>query len=211
VEFAHSIQSDFPIIANGGIETNDCIDKVLQKTTASAIMSSEALLETPSLFSSSQQQELLLPFRFSKEYIELCSNYPPLPGAAGDTHGSIDIVRRHLGQFLHRYIQHYPDLRERLSSKEMTTLQDAKGIIHDLEQRVVFNNNNNYDNTNDNNLQKIKKYWSSPSSPSWYRRHWNGYSKTRENKIEEFKTVEQRKQEILSRIQKLQEQKLARN
>jgi len=212
VKIAHDIQSDFPIIANGGIETYTCIEQVLQQTSASAIMSSEALLETPNLFSptSLQNQNKRQQFRFAKDYLQLCYQYPPLPGVLGD---SFNIIRGHLFKFLHRYIKHHPDLRTRLA-KQTNTLQDAKDLIQELEQRIIHHDADDH------------HQFGSPSS-SWYRRHWNaknmqnyennrrrrreGTTTTKEEQLVSTKmTLKKKKQQIQDRIQTLRQQKLAR-
>jgi len=224
VEIAQSIQPDFPVIANGGIETYNCLDRVLQQTSASAIMSSEALLETPDLFSPSfssieKQQQ---PFQFAKDYIQLCSIHPPLPGSFGRRNGSMTVVRNHLFYFLHQYIQDHPDLRLRLL--RAVTLQDTVQLVRDLEQRI------NSDTINNNNKQQqSQEEW---SSSSWYRRHWNSTNNNDDNdtvrglknrhhsqNVYQGKregssspvismTLEEKKQKIKDRIQKLQKQKL---
>ena len=52
IETAHNIIPNFPIIANGGIESYCDAVRLQQETNATATMSSEALLETPNVFCS---------------------------------------------------------------------------------------------------------------------------------------------------------------
>jgi tRNA-dihydrouridine synthase len=50
IEAARRVVKDFPVVANGGMETYRDVQEILEATGAVAAMSSEALLETPNIF-----------------------------------------------------------------------------------------------------------------------------------------------------------------
>jgi len=94
-----------PLIANGGIQTYEDATRCLQATGCDAVMSSEALLERPSLFAQAcsrpppaTQEELAL------EYLELAR----LHGAGHKC------VKAHLFHFLYAGLQLHTDLRSEL-------------------------------------------------------------------------------------------------
>ncbi|CAJ1413520.1 unnamed protein product [Effrenium voratum] len=91
-----------PFIANGGIQSFDDVERCLQATGADAVMSSEALLEYPALYSGRPtpilQEELAL------EYLELAKLYQT-------PHKQI---KAHMFHFLYAGLQLHTDLRARL-------------------------------------------------------------------------------------------------
>lgn len=88
-----------PLIANGGIQTFQDVERCLQATGANAVMSSEALLEYPALFCPTRsvyQDELAL------EYLELAKLYQT-------PHKQI---KAHMFHFLYAGLQLHTDLRQ---------------------------------------------------------------------------------------------------
>ena len=215
VETAHTIDPNFQIIANGGMENYQDVQDMLEVTGAVAAMSSEALLETPNIFSKDSSQlsprELLVQqLSFAKDYLNVCATVmPPLPGVLGlRKGGSINVIRGHLFKFLHRYLNEQTDLRDRLAGvKYMHTIQDAQELVDDLEQR--------YDNVSDEELSG--RYSSSPGA-SWYRRHRKPERRVHQKEIRvdsslltvpetEEESVEQKKEQIRERIRKMKGKK----
>jgi tRNA-dihydrouridine synthase len=168
VEAAHKIDPQFPVIANGGIEHYEDVQELLQMTGACAAMSSEALLETPNIFSKSSmhltRRELLdQQVNFAREYLHICATVtPPLPGAYGHHKGgSFSAIRGHLHRFLHRYLQEQPDLRERMvGDRSVSNILQALALVEELYER--------YNVMSDEELESCES--SGPLS-SWYRRH----------------------------------------
>ena len=219
IETAQKIKSDFPVVANGGVEAFSDVRLVQQETGAVAVMSSEALLETPNVFSplyeserQTARQRLNQQFGFAHDYLDWCSVFPPLPGVLGGQ-GSFNIARGHLFKFLHRYLQEHPDLRDNLGSPKLSTLVDARSLVNELQAR--------YDPLSDEELEECT---SARPSSSWYRRHRqsleNGLVHTRQvggatsNGTEEdisTMSIEEKKAMLRKRISKLKEQRLMKN
>lgn len=195
---------DVPVIANGGVERHSHVQSVLDTTNAAAIMSSEALLETPNLFS--MDSSVLSPhelfqqqIRLAREYVSLCAVYPPLPGVLGG-YGSFSIVKGHLFKILHRYLHQNTDIRDQLTSSSRLT--DALRVFEALESRYQ-------------NALECEQCPSSRVDASWYRRHWAANKRAHQRKRQSqnhvsTKTVDERKEEMKLRISKLREQRLAK-
>jgi tRNA-dihydrouridine synthase len=197
--------AEIPVIANGGIERHDDIQRLKEQTGAAAVMSSEALLETPNLFQMdshdySPQQRFRQQMSLAREYIQLCASYPPLPGVLGGF-GSFQIVKGHLFKMLHRYLQQHADIREQLTCS--TKLRDALVAVDELERR--------YD------CAQIdwQKCPSSQPNASWYRRHWEAralvHQRGREALSTSTKTIQERKNEMKTRIARLRQERLIKN
>ena len=92
---------DIPVVANGGVENYEDVQRVFQQTGAAAIMSSEGLLERPDLFQAtataddirSPRDILERQFKFTRDYLFWARLFPPLPGVLGQEGGSFNIVR----------------------------------------------------------------------------------------------------------------------
>lgn len=117
-----------PIVANGGIYTYDDCIRCLEETGVDAVMSSEALLENPKLFSEShrlQYEENFIATQLQTvdEYIQLVLRYTQGPGA------QISALRGHLFKMLHRFVQaeKNADIRQQLA------LGDPSEMIHSFE------------------------------------------------------------------------------
>jgi tRNA-dihydrouridine synthase 4 len=124
---------NIPVVANGGIGCWEDANRCLEYTGADAVMSSEALLENPKLFSkegSFQFRENYVAFQLQtvREYLDLVLSYPlPRP--------LYTVLHGHLFKMLHRFfsVRAHHDLRDRLAEAK---LQDILQIVDDLDQRM---------------------------------------------------------------------------
>lgn len=224
------------IIANGGMEHFQDVQDVLRQTGADATMSSEGLLEVPNLFvnptyphSMTATQIFQQQVQFCRDYLDICQQYPPLPGVLG-MFGSWTTARGHLIKFLHRYLQHDDvltrDLRDALlltslgnrdSSKPGFPLgcycvADAYHLINELQRR--------YDGLSQEEWELLP---SSRPKASWYRRHWSEGQLQRRLSNDDLSiqnqnvflmpsstVLQERKRQIQARIDQLQKDRLAR-
>ena len=221
-------RSTIPLLANGGIEYYHNILECLDHTKANGVMSSETLLENPSLFvcpaTNTPQENFKRQMQYCHEYLDLCILFPPIPGSLGKKGGSFNVIRGHLFKMLYRYLEEQPDLRTMLGEpKRMTTVQSAKDLLYELERR--------YDDVIDMEYQRLKvesgntqkgrtKSWvdlkSSHPDSSWYRRHRDAIANNKmkirgakaDNDANSSLSAEEKKRIILERISKLKEQKL---
>eukprot|EP01041_Mallomonas_annulata_P012477 gene12477-26247_t len=132
---------NIPVIANGGISCYNDIEKCLQYTKADGVMSSEALLENPKLFSKNgdfqfHNNYINAQFETVDEYLNIMQSYPfPIH--------IINTVRSHLFPILFRFI-HSPkhlDLRRKLAEGDFIQMVE---VVEELKQRmsvVDFNMN----------------------------------------------------------------------
>jgi tRNA-dihydrouridine synthase len=222
VETAHNLDPTFPVIANGGMENYDDVQRILQKTGASAAMSSEALLETPDLFrkgsmglDKSPEDLFRKQLSFARDYLDVCTRVgPPLPGVLGfNKGGSFNVVRGHLFKFLHRYINtDHQDLRDKLAANGVTTMRtlgEARSLVEELESR--------YQNLSPEQWRELQS--SSPLS-SWYRRHRkpdrsvhvrNDLNMGQSSTESSGSSMEDRKREIRERLAKMKARKSKRS
>jgi tRNA-dihydrouridine synthase 1 len=140
-----------PVIANGGVETYDDYMQCLAETGADAVMSSEGLLENPSVFSgpdstlllngewtagkggrfASREEEAFAlaqrQLRFAEEYLALAAQFWPREGVAA--------VKGHLFKFLYQLLElpQNHDLRERLGEKG-NGLAEYAGVVAELKE-----------------------------------------------------------------------------
>ena len=130
-----------PVFSNGGIETFEDVQKCLDFTGCDGVMSSEALLENPALFSNKfVPQETL-----AREYLELVEKHP-FPGQNWKK-----IVKKHLFQFLYAGLQNNTDLRSQLGSA--STMQNMKDVVKELSDRRA---------------NPVNEHW---PAKGWYRRY----------------------------------------
>ncbi|KAG7358039.1 dihydrouridine synthase Dus [Nitzschia inconspicua] len=213
IERARSINPDFAVVANGGMENYHDVQSILQYTGASAAMSSEALLETPNLFQSSSMDSACTPqdrFQqqvfFATKYLDICEEVgPPLPGVMGDG-GSFGIVRGHFFKFFHRYLNADPtniDLRDEFAGSGMRTLHEARVFVDKLQDR--------YAHLSPEDWSVLPS--SNPES-SWYRRHRKPDRRVHQrqqlhtvNEDDCLMNVEAKKREIKERIIKMKQQR----
>lgn len=205
IRLAVETAGNIPIIANGGVETHLDVNKLRETTNAAAIMSSEALLETPNIFTVdstklSPHELFCQQVDMAREYMSQCTATPPLPGVLGG-YGSFAIVKGHLFKILHRYLHQHTDIRDQLT--RCTRLVDAVEVLDELTNRY----------------QTAEDCSSCPSSKmdaSWYRRHWaaNRQVHQRSRYAEQqgnVQSVEERKEEMKQRIAKLRQERLSKH
>lgn len=146
-----------PVIANGGLEVPEDIEKCLAATQADGVMSSEGLLENPALFAASNNSpgNDISFLELAKQYLDCAEQYPP---------ASEKIIRAHLFKILFQDLRVHSDLRESLADAK--SRKDMISIVDQLEER----------------LENAKKDPSLPqvvyaAETSWYRRHRQGQAK----------------------------------
>lgn len=110
-----------PVFANGGIENLADAQRCLDVTGANAVMSSEALLETPSLFSGRQ----ILQDQLVEEYLQKVKIYET----------DRKCVKAHLFRFLYAGLQHHVDFRAQLGASK--SLEDIEAAAAGLRARRV--------------------------------------------------------------------------
>ena len=113
----------FPIILNGGIETYEDVAKAFSHTGVDAVMSSEAILEMPSLFSGQVKSQ----DEFALEYMELAQKYPH--------QGPVEnrCVKTHMFRFLYAGLQRHTDLRDDLGSAK--SIDEIKAVVTTMRER----------------------------------------------------------------------------
>ncbi|GFT24953.1 hypothetical protein NPIL_474111 [Nephila pilipes] len=107
-----------PVIANGNILTLDDVQDCLRYTGADAVMSAEALLHNPALFSGNNPPV----WKIVEEYLQLAEKY----------NAPIRCVRCHLFKIL--YLCIYQSEEVRLILTEGSTLKDFSSVIEILKQ-----------------------------------------------------------------------------
>jgi len=202
---------DYPLIANGGIEFPSDVRKLLDHTDASAVMSSEGLLENPGIFMEgavddsdlSPKQIFQRQLMYCNDYLDLCMLFPPLPYSLGKAGGSFNCIRGHIFKLLYRYLEDHTDLRDLLGHPRQTTsITDTRRIITELSRRYSHLSSD----------EAWRELASSNISSSWYRRHRDAISlvhvreKYLSSTINSNLDVDEKKQLILNRIKALQRQ-----
>jgi hypothetical protein len=125
---------DIPVIANGGVGSRADALACLDHTGADAVMSSEALLENPKLFSESgdaafQACYARTQLQTAEEYLATLHSHR-LPGALHQ------VVRGHLFKLLYRFVDapKNADLREILSRGH---LAEMSRVLPELHRRIA--------------------------------------------------------------------------
>jgi len=144
-----------PIIANGGISNLDDVRECLEYTGVDGVMSSEAILEYPALFTETNTEavggkrtgpsRLLL----AKEYIQIAEKHSPKCGGQGN---GIKCVRTHIHKMLHEDLTGRNDLRQ-----DIALAQDHEKLrtyLNDIEE-----------------LNKVEGHSVKNEQLAWYMRH----------------------------------------
>ena len=211
----YSGNSDFPIVANGGIEYGSDVRRCLDRTGASAAMSSESLLENPALFATAgpyavDDTELTPRQLFDRqlslvdEYLDLCAVYPPVPGSLGRVGGSYNVVRSHVFKMTYRYLEERPDIRTKLASSSVVSIPATRKIVAELRA--------SYEGLRDAEWEGCK---SGQVGASWYRRHRDGATRVHRRgghasnagSLSEISSIEEKKRIMKERLRKLKELK----
>ena len=143
--------SSVPIIANGGIDSFESAQRCMQETGAAAVMSGEALLENPALFSPGTKE--LTVREVCEEYLDLEEQYPSLQKE----------IRKHLFKLLHRGLCVDVESRSQLADLRLITKEDkdrVRELIAHVERAVMEREGGEWLVQN-----------STLRSDSWYRRH----------------------------------------
>ena len=118
----HHFQGRVPVIANGGIEDYNDIERCLSYTGCDGVMSSEAILENPTLFCGNDSITMI---DLTLEYLEYAEKYRA-PWSS---------IRGHCMKMLHRYFAVHIDIRDQISTTK--TIDDIVAIIMDLKKIVI--------------------------------------------------------------------------
>jgi len=125
-----------PILSNGSISNLDDVVECLQVTGVDGIMSSEAILEYPAVFTETGtlavEGKRSGPGRIqiAREYLALCEEYPPDEGGQGN---GVKCARAHIHRFLHKDFSDYEDIRNEICFVEDYDL--LWKAVDDVEKR----------------------------------------------------------------------------
>lgn len=111
-----------PVVANGGIYLMQDVNRCLAETNVDGVMSAEALLENPALFSG----QIVNLDRLAFEYLELAEQHPGADNSC---------IRAHLFKMLFTGLAIHIDLRERLV--KTMGIDNFRQIVHELNMRRV--------------------------------------------------------------------------
>uniref|UniRef100_A0A8R1TL52 tRNA-dihydrouridine(16/17) synthase [NAD(P)(+)] n=1 Tax=Onchocerca volvulus TaxID=6282 RepID=A0A8R1TL52_ONCVO len=111
---------DVPVLVNGNIQLPGDVDRCLEMTGASAVMSAEGILSNPYLFEKRHEVNWIV----AREYLDFAERYE----------STISAVRAHLFRICHHSLLEYSDLRERLSY--VCSIKEFRQILDHLERRV---------------------------------------------------------------------------
>lgn len=149
---------NIPLIANGGISCHDDVLKCLEYTKCDGVMSSEALLENPRLFTKEGDYKFKYDYINSQfdivdQYIDLVKSYKlPQQYYLG--------VRSHLFKFLHRFTDCDTNEAERKMLAE-GDFNDMVAVVERLKEKMKAVNNDPMLAVENNLI----------SDTSWYYRH----------------------------------------
>ena len=124
---------NIPVIANGGISCYDDSLRCLQETGVDGVMSSEALLENPKLFSKEGDE------KFREDYINAqiatAREYIDILTAQVSPRTLYSVTRGHLFKMLYRFVDapNNKDLREALA---LGDFDEMVGIVDRIEERL---------------------------------------------------------------------------
>eukprot|EP00928_Gymnodinium_smaydae_P027742 TRINITY_DN21353_c0_g1_i1.p1 TRINITY_DN21353_c0_g1~~TRINITY_DN21353_c0_g1_i1.p1 ORF type:complete len:433 (-),score=71.89 TRINITY_DN21353_c0_g1_i1:54-1292(-) len=110
---------DIPVFVNGGIETFEDVERCMAETGCDGVMSSESLLETPSLFSG----KVVGQDQLTAEYLDCAKLYD----------ASRSAVKAHLFRFLYAGLQYNVDIRAQLGAAR--TLEEISAAATALRER----------------------------------------------------------------------------
>lgn len=144
-----------PIIANGSISNLDDVRECLEYTGVDGVMSSEAILEYPALFTETNTKAVdgkrTGPGRLqlAREYVKISESYPPECGGQGN---GIKCVRTHVHKFLHEDLSGRNDIRKDIAFAK--THENLYKCFDDIEA-----------------LNKAENHLVENETLSWYMRH----------------------------------------
>ena len=100
------------------------------ETGADGVMSSEAILEYPPLFTETNVESTNYKrtgpgrLQMTEDYMELCKQYPPEDGGQGT---GLKCIRAHLHRYLHADLQRNPDVRTAVC--RCKTTEEADNVV----------------------------------------------------------------------------------
>jgi tRNA-dihydrouridine synthase len=148
-----------PILANGGISNMDDVRRCLEFTGADGVMSSEAILEYPPLFTETNIEATNYKrtgpgrMQLAFDYLELCKLYPPNEGGQGS---GLKCIRAHLHRFLYTDLQQHTVIRDYLI--HAFSMEQAMDEVVNMVRQV----------------QNETEHDVSEEQLSWYTRHRSG-------------------------------------
>ncbi len=163
-----------PILSNGNIANMDDVHRCLKVTGADGVMSSEAILEYPALFTETNVHSTNFQrtgpgrLQLAKEFLEICKYYPPEDGGQGS---GFKCIRAHVHRFLHADLQLHPTVRDAVIAS--FSIQELENVIMMLQE------------IHDRTGHEV-----SDEQLSWYFRHRGGNDeKNQDDSSEEEKKV----------------------
>jgi tRNA-dihydrouridine synthase 1 len=128
-----------PIMANGGISNLDDVRECLDYTGVDGIMSSEAILEYPALFTDTNTEAVggkrtgPERLKLAKEYLQIAEKHPPQLGGQGN---GIKCVRTHIHKFLHEDLSGRHDIRQDIAfAQEYAKLFKCLDDVEELNKK----------------------------------------------------------------------------
>lgn len=153
------------VIANGGIQCYDDVIRCLDYTGADGVMSSEGLLEHPSLFS--KEEDLVFQEQYISHQLQLAGELMELFTLYGKEHHRFHL-RGHLFKMLYRITdaEKNKDFRQRLSCEPIKCIPN---LLHDIHERYAAIG---YDDSTALSMGLL-------TEDSWYMRHRTSKASTR--------------------------------
>lgn len=158
-DVVREFSAEIPIIANGGVGSLSDALRCWKATGADAVMSSEAILERPSLFAVASNNNLRQGrAQLAREYLQLALKFPSDEGGQGS---GLKCARMHVHRMLHADLQQDAedddddddaDLRRGVS--EATSLRELLALVDRLEM-----------------MQRRRGHDVQSEALSWYVRH----------------------------------------
>lgn len=122
-----------PVVANGGIGMHEDALRCLEVTKAAGVMSSEALLENPRLFSPAGDE--FFRSNYVKSQLDIAEEYLQIVKSHRLPRPLFQVVRSHLFKMLFRLLDSpsNSDLRELLARGDFEEMQ---GVVKELQKRL---------------------------------------------------------------------------
>jgi tRNA-dihydrouridine synthase 1 len=114
-------QANIPVFANGGIYTKADVDRCIAETGVDGVMSSEALLENPALFSG----EIPDLDDIAQEYLNIFKE--------NNHSGHRRCLKPHFFKFLHEGMRTHTDIRSKLGQSK--TIEDFQNVLDLMKER----------------------------------------------------------------------------
>ena len=111
-----------PVIANGGVNSKEDAESLLNETGAAGVMVGQALLSNPTLFDTSSETPLKRR-EFAKEYLEIAKNYPEI---------NFFYPKKHMFKFYESLIKERPGIEEKI--KQATNIDDLIAFIDEFDK-----------------------------------------------------------------------------